>query len=90
MPAGLLEIPFGQPDIKRPGNDITILSIGATLYRALKAADVLQEKYGLRAEVIDARSIVPFDYTLVIESVKKTGRILITGDACERNASCAT
>ncbi len=40
-------------------------------------------KYGLSAEVIDARSIVPFDYTKVIESVKKTGRILITGDACE-------
>lgn len=86
VPAEEYEIPFGQPDIKRPGSDVTILSIGATLYRALKAADILQEKYGLSAEVIDARSIVPFDYTLVMESVKKTGRILITGDACERNS----
>ena len=86
VPAEEYEIPFGQPDIKRPGSDVTILSIGATLYRALKAADILQEKYGLRAEVIDARSIVPFDYTLVMASVKKTGRILITGDACERNS----
>lgn len=86
VPAEEYEIPFGQPDIKRPGSDVTILSIGATLYRALKAADILQEKYGLAAEVIDARSIVPFDYTLVMESVKKTGRILITGDACERNS----
>lgn len=86
VPAEEYEILFGQPDIKRPGSDVTILSIGATLYRALKAADILQEKYGLAAEVIDARSIVPFDYTLVMESVKKTGRILITGDACERNS----
>ena len=70
VPAEEYEIPFGQPDIKRPGSDVTILSIGATLYRALKAADILQEKYGLSAEVIDARSIVPFDYTLVMESVK--------------------
>lgn len=86
VPAEEYEIPFGQPDIKRPGKDVTILSIGATLYRALKAADILQEKYGVSAEVIDARSIVPFDYTLVMESVKKTGRILVTGDACERNS----
>ena len=40
----------------------------------------------MSAEIIDARSIVPFDYTQVIESVKKTGRIVITGDACERNS----
>jgi 2-oxoisovalerate dehydrogenase E1 component len=74
------------PDVKRVGSDVTILSIGATLYRVLPAADMLEEKYGLTAEVIDARSIVPFDYAKVIESVKKTGRILITGDACERGS----
>ena len=61
MPEEEYEIPIGVPDIKRAGSDVTILSIGATLYRALKAADILQEKYGLSAEVIDARSIVPFD-----------------------------
>ncbi len=86
VPEAEYEIPFGEPDIKRAGSDVTILSIGATLYRVLPAADMLKEKYGLSAEVIDARSIVPFDYTKVIESVKKTGRILITGDACERNS----
>ncbi|KAF5065570.1 3-methyl-2-oxobutanoate dehydrogenase subunit beta [anaerobic digester metagenome] len=77
---------MGEPDVKRAGSDVTILSIGATLYRAVKAADLLQEKYNLSAEVIDARSLVPFNYEKVIESVKKTGRIVITGDACERNS----
>lgn len=86
VPKEEYEIPFGEPDIKRAGNDVTILSIGATLYRAIQAADILSEKYGIKAEVIDARSLVPFNYEKVIESVKKTGRIIITGDACERGS----
>ena len=86
VPEAEYEITIGDPDVKRVGSDVTILSIGATLYRVLPAADLLKEKYGLTAEVIDARSIVPFDYTKVIESVKKTGRIVITGDACERGS----
>ncbi len=86
VPEEEYEIPFGEPDIKRAGSDVTILTIGATLYRALEAADTLSEKYGISAEVIDARSIVPFNYEKVIESVKKTGRIVISGDACERNS----
>ena len=56
------------------------------LYRALKAADELKDKYGLEAEVIDARTLVPFDYETVIESVKKTGRLVIVTDACERGS----
>lgn len=86
VPEGYYEIPIGEPDIKRDGKDITILTIGATLYRALDAAKILEEKYGLSAEIIDARSIVPFNYEKVIESVKKTGRILLTSDACERGS----
>ncbi len=86
VPEGYYEIPIGQPDIKRKGRDITILSVGATLYRVLEAADTLAKQYDLSAEVIDARSLVPFDYSLVLESVKKTGRIVITGDASERGS----
>jgi 2-oxoisovalerate dehydrogenase E1 component len=86
VPAGYYEIPFGEPDIKRKGDDITILSIGATLYPAIKAADILKEKYSVNAEIIDARSLVPFDYTKVIESVKKTGKILLTSDASARGS----
>jgi len=90
VPAEEYEIKMGEPDVKRAGSDVTILSIGATLYRAIKAADILKEKYNVSAEVIDARSLVPFDYSKVIESVKKTGRIVITGDACERNSFMRT
>ncbi len=86
VPEGYYEIPIGEPDIKQQGSDITILTIGATLYRALEAAQILEKKYGLLAEIIDARSIVPFNYDIVIESVKKTGRILLTSDACERGS----
>ena len=86
VPAGYYEIPFGEPDVKREGEDVTILTIGATLYRALDAAKILKEKYGLSAEVIDARSLVPFNYEKVIASVKKTGRIIISGDANSRGS----
>ena len=86
VPEGYYEIPIGEPDIKRVGKDVTILTIGATLYRALDAAKILEEKYGLSAEVIDARSLVPFNYELVVESVKKTGRILVSGDANSRGS----
>ncbi len=86
VPETPYEIRIGDPDIKREGKDVTILSIGATLYRAMDAAKILHDKYGVEAEVIDARSIVPFDYEKVLESVKKTGRIIITGDACDRNS----
>lgn len=86
VPEGYYEIPLGEPDIKREGKDITILTIGATLYRALDAAKILEEKYGLSAEVIDARSIVPFNYEKVLESVRKTGKIVLASDACERGS----
>ncbi len=86
VPAEYYEIPFGKADVKRVGKDITILTIGAVLYRALKAADELKEKYGMEAEIIDARTLVPFDYETVIESLKKTGRLVIVTDACERGS----
>jgi len=84
VPEGKFAIEFGEPDVKREGKDVTILTIGATLYRAMNAAKTLEEKYGISAEIIDARSLVPFNYDKVIESVKKTGKIVIVGDACER------
>jgi len=86
VPEEYYEIPLGEPDVKREGSDITILSIGATLYRAREAADILEKKYGLSVELIDARTLVPFNYEPVIASVKKTGRILLTSDANERGS----
>ena len=86
VPEGYYEIPIGEPDVKKEGNDITIMTIGATLYRALEAAELLKEKYNMSAEIIDARSLVPFNYAPVIESIKKTGRIVISGDATARGS----
>ncbi len=86
VPEAYYEIPIGEPDIKRTGSDVTILTVGASLYAGLEAADTLKERFGLSAEVIDARSLVPFNYEKVVESVKKTGRVVLVSDACERGA----
>lgn len=86
VPTGYYEIPLGEPDVKRVGSDVTILTIGATLYKAVEAAKILSEKYGVEAEIIDARSIVPFNYDKVVGSVKKTGKIILASDACERGS----
>ncbi len=86
VPEEYYEIPLGEPDIKRKGKDITILTIGSTLYTAIKAADILKEKYKLEAEIIDARSVVPFNYEQVIESLKKTGKIVLSSDASDRGS----
>ena len=86
VPEGYYEIPLGEPDIKRSGDDLTILTIGATLYPAIQAADLLLKDHGINAEVIDARTLVPFNYEIVLESVKKTGRIVLASDASSRGS----
>jgi 2-oxoisovalerate dehydrogenase E1 component len=86
VPEGYYEIPIGEPDVKLVGDDVTILTIGATLYPAMDAAKILKDKYGVSAEIIDARSIVPFNYDKVLESVRKTGKIVLASDACERGS----
>lgn len=86
VPDGYYEVPFGPPARRRTGKDLTIITIGATLYRALEAAEVLERKHGLTAEVFDCRSINPLDYGPLVESVKKTGRVVLASDACERGS----
>ena len=86
VPAGRYEIPFGDTNLIRQGKDITILTIGATLYRAVDAAKELSEKYGMEAEIINLHSLVPLNYTKIVESVRKTGKVLLTSDACVRNS----
>jgi 2-oxoisovalerate dehydrogenase E1 component len=90
VPQGRYEIPIGEPEIKKRGKDLTILSAGATLYRALEAAAEIERDYGVSCELVDARSIVPFNYNPVLESVRKTRRILLTSDACERGSFLQT
>jgi 2-oxoisovalerate dehydrogenase E1 component len=90
VPAGYYEVPIGEPDVKKAGKDLTILTIGATLYRAMEAVKVLEQKHNVSCEVIDARSIVPFNFDKVVESVKKTRKILLASDACERGSALQT
>lgn len=90
VPEGRYEVPIGEPDIKQVGSDLTMLTIGATLYRAVDTAKILKEKWGLTTEIIDARSIVPFNYEKVIESVKKTRKIVLISDACDRGSALHT
>jgi 2-oxoisovalerate dehydrogenase E1 component len=90
VPMEAYEIPIGEPDVKLPGRDLTLLSIGATLYRAIDAAKELEEKHGISCEVIDARSIVPFNFAKVLDSVKKTRKIVLVSDACERGSALQT
>lgn len=80
VPEGEYLIPIGVADIKRKGKDVTIVSFGKIMKVALAAAAEL-EKEGIDAEVIDLRTIRPIDYTTVIESVKKTNRLVVVEEA---------
>ncbi|MCA6380836.1 MAG: pyruvate dehydrogenase complex E1 component subunit beta [Cytophagales bacterium] len=73
-------IPFGVADIKRAGTDVTIVSFGKIMKVALAAAIEL-EKDGISAEVIDLRCVRPIDYVTIVESVKKTNRLVIVEEA---------
>ncbi|GAB3326817.1 pyruvate dehydrogenase complex E1 component subunit beta [Larkinella ripae] len=73
-------IPIGKADIKREGNDVTIVSFGKFMKVALQAADELAQK-GISAEVIDLRSVRPIDYATIINSVKKTNRCVVVEEA---------
>jgi len=84
VPEGYYETPEGVPVLRRQGKDLTIITIGATLYTALKAADEMKEKYGIESEVIDLRFVNPLNYDILVESVKKTGRVILASDAVER------
>ncbi len=86
VPVDYYEIDEGEPYRHRQGQDLTLITIGATLYRALEAADRLQAEHGLSAEVIDARFLNPLNYAPLVASVKKTGRALLVSDATERGS----
>ena len=90
VPSDYYRVPIGEPDVKRKGEHLTLLTIGPSLYPALAAAAQLDASFGISAEVIDARSLVPFNYDRVLDSVKKTGRILLVSEASERGSFLMT
>ena len=89
LPGGVPGEPYEVPtaDLScASGSDLTIITVGATLYRALEAADQLAQRYQLTADVIDLRFLNPLNYETLVESVKKTGRVVLASDACERGS----
>jgi pyruvate/2-oxoglutarate/acetoin dehydrogenase E1 component len=80
VPEGEFLIPLGKSDVKRAGEDLTIIATGAMVQQALAAAETL-EKEGVKAEVVDPRTLVPLDREGILESVKKTGKVVIVHEA---------
>jgi len=75
-------LPFGEADIKREGSDVTIIATLYMVHKALNAAEKLEEE-GIIAEVVDPRTLVPLDKETIINSVKKTGRVVIVTEDCK-------
>ncbi|MES0341613.1 MAG: alpha-ketoacid dehydrogenase subunit beta [Candidatus Humimicrobiaceae bacterium] len=78
-------IPFGVADIKREGSDITIVAYSNMLFKSLEAAKEL-EKEGVSCEIVDPRTLVPLDIDTIVESVKKTGHLVVVTEACKRGS----
>jgi pyruvate dehydrogenase E1 component beta subunit len=76
VPDGEFTLPIGVAEIKRTGKDVTIVSFGKIIKEAYKAAEILAEE-GIDSEVIDLRTIRPMDYNTILESVRKTNRLVI-------------
>ncbi|PLS15264.1 alpha-ketoacid dehydrogenase subunit beta [Bacillus sp. M6-12] len=85
VPEEAYRVPLGKANIVREGEDITLISWGAPVVTANKVAEHCEEKLGVSIEVVDLRSLVPFDYETVMNSVRKTGRVIITHEAVRTN-----
>jgi acetoin:2,6-dichlorophenolindophenol oxidoreductase subunit beta len=82
VPEDLYSIPLGKADIKRPGKDLTILTYSNEVLHSLEAAEILA-KENIDIEVVDLRSLKPLDTETIVQSVSKTGRVLIVHEACK-------
>src|SRR4028118_1353255 len=70
-------IPFGKAKTVREGTDLTIVTYGALVQRSLVAAKAVEQQHGISVEVIDLRSLAPYDWEAIAESVKRTNRVII-------------
>lgn len=80
VPEGEYTIEIGKADVKREGTDVSVITYGAMVHAALKAAEEL-EKEGISLEVIDLRTVQPLDIETIIASVEKTGRVVVVQEA---------
>jgi pyruvate dehydrogenase E1 component beta subunit len=76
-------IPFGKADVKRPGEDITVIATMMMVHKSLKVAEELAKR-GISMEVIDPRTLVPLDKQAIIDSVKKTGKVVVASEDTKR------
>ena len=74
-------LPIGKTQVVREGDDVTLVAYGAMLHRTLEAAERLSKEDGLEAEVVDLLTISPLDHEPIVESVRKTGRIVVVHEA---------
>src|SRR6056297_906268 len=79
VPAADYEVPIGEADVKREGDDVTVVTLGLHVHRALEAAESLADE-GIDVEVVDLRTLVPLDTDTVRESVAKTGRLVVADE----------
>jgi pyruvate dehydrogenase E1 component beta subunit len=73
-------IPFGQADVKRPGDDVTVVAVAGSVRHAIAAAEQLEPE-GISVEVVDPRTLVPLDWESILSSVTKTGRLVVADPA---------
>ncbi|MEN8256140.1 MAG: thiamine pyrophosphate-dependent enzyme, partial [Verrucomicrobiota bacterium] len=87
VPEGYYETEEGEPAVRRQGKDLTLVTLGPVLYSGVKVVDEMKEKYGMEVELIDLRFVNPLNYDKIVESVKKTGRIVLASDSVERGSA---
>jgi pyruvate dehydrogenase E1 component beta subunit len=88
VPDGDVLVAIGQGQIRRSGRDVTVVAIGAMVRHAMRAADAVAAE-GIEAEVVDPRTLFPLDSALIVESVRRTGRLVIVDEA-RRTCSAAS
>ena len=77
VPDEAYEVPIGKADVKREGEDLTVIAYGLMLHQALEAANRLEEEEGFGAEVVDVRTIAPLDKETIFDSVRRTGKAMV-------------
>lgn len=82
VPEEIYRIPLGKGDIKREGSDVSVVATSFMVKKALETAEALNLEHGISCEIIDPRTIRPLDIALILESVKKTGRLVCVEEAC--------
>src|SRR5919199_373218 len=88
VPEGEHVVPFGEAAVRRSGGDVTVVAIGHMVGKALAAAETLAAE-GIEAEVIDPRTLAPLDLPRILESVEKTGRLVVVDQATRHGSAAA-